>query len=114
MDKLERIIEELIDLLLKEYSHTKNCELLWEALWLNGDYALLEKLRKAEINFPGFGTLIVPKEGFSPCNWIHNLVIDWCKIHKIHLLNVAIEIAKLELALHPNNEKTFYPEGVLV
>jgi hypothetical protein len=95
-DELERIIEELIDLLVDEYYQNRKSELVWEALWLEGNYKLIETLRLAETG--QLGTVIIPDEGFSPNIRIHSLVMDWLYANRINTLNVSFEIRQLEQA----------------
>jgi hypothetical protein len=97
-DELERVIESLIDELCDQYERQHRSEILWQALVLDGNFTLLSKLHNAEIKFSGYGTLIVPTEGFSDNNRVHNMVIDWCREHKVRLFNVSHHIAILENA----------------
>jgi hypothetical protein len=95
-DELERIIEELINTLCNEYQKQHRSKLLWEALVLDGNFSLIQKLHSAEINFPGYATIVVPFGGFSDNDRIHNMVLDWCKEHHIRTFNVNRHIALLE------------------
>jgi hypothetical protein len=100
-DELERIIEQLIDDLVTRFELYHETHTLWEALWLDGNYDLIDKLYLAEIKTPGFGTIIVPREGFSSHDRIHNAVLDWLHSHEINVCNPSLEITKLTRALHP-------------
>ena len=73
---------------------------VWTALTLEGNHTLIDKLRRAELKTPGFGTLVVPKAGFSPSDAVHNAVLTWCGSNQILLLNPSLEIARLQHALH--------------
>ena len=73
-------------------------ELVWIALISEGNFELIEKLRKAERMEPGFTTIVVTKEGFSQNDRIHNMVLWWLKKHHVHVLDVMHEIGNLELA----------------
>lgn len=94
-DELERIIESLIDLLVDDY-YRERSTLVWEALWLEGNYKLIETLRLAELGV--LTVVIVPDRGFSKYERVHDLVCHWCLAHKIDTLHVASEIESLELA----------------
>jgi hypothetical protein len=95
-DELERIIEQLINTLCNEYERQHRSKLLWEALVLDGNFSLVQKLHSAEINFPGYSTIVVPINGFSDNDRIHNMVLDWCKERHIRMFNVNHQIALLE------------------
>jgi hypothetical protein len=97
-DELERIIEDLIDLLVAEYFQYQQhrSEILWQALWLEGNYKLIETLRLAEIG--DFKTVIIPDEGFSTNMCLHYLVLDWLDTHHINTLSVSSEVKELERA----------------
>jgi hypothetical protein len=95
-DLLEKTIESLINQLCKEYNRKHRSELLWEALVLDGNFALVEKLHYAERKLPGYNIIVVPFKGFSESDQVHNMVLDWCKEHKIKTLNILHEVAALE------------------
>jgi hypothetical protein len=73
-------------------------ETLWLTLASEGKFDLMERLRKALLGEPGFGTIAVNREGFSENDRTHNLVIRWLKAHDIHVLDVMFEIGNLERA----------------
>lgn len=102
--ELEDVVQALIESLKREYEQQQRqfrSQILWDALVLNGKFSLLQKLHNAEINFAGYATMVVPPEGFSENDTIHNMVLDWCQDHKITVLNPGLEIERLERTLHP-------------
>jgi hypothetical protein len=78
---------------------------LWLALALEGEHALIEKLQKAFNGVPGFGTIAVPREGFSENDRTHNMVIRSLKEHGVNIFDVMFEIGNLERALYPLQEE---------
>jgi hypothetical protein len=72
---------------------------LWARLTLEGNFELIDKLSRVEKGDVGFSTVIVPKEGFSADDLTHNMVLDWLQIHGANILNVGLEITRLETAL---------------
>jgi len=77
---------------------------LWVRLTLEGRFDLIDKLNRVENKEPGYGTVIVPQEGFSSDDGTHNLVIDWLNTHGINVLNVGFEVSRLENSLHGYKE----------
>jgi hypothetical protein len=77
---------------------------LWLALASEGKFALIEKLQKAFNRVPGFGTIVVTKEGFSENDRTHNMVIRSLKEHGVNICDVLFEIGNLERALCGNRE----------
>jgi hypothetical protein len=73
---------------------------LWELLALEGRHDLLTTLHHVELKTPGYGTVIVPEEGFSENTDTHNMVLNYLKIQGVMTLNVGITIARLQSALH--------------
>jgi hypothetical protein len=72
---------------------------IWALLAYEGNFNLIDKLHNAEIKEPGYLTIIVPDEGFSPNDEVHNLIIDWLKGRKyINLINIRKEIFELKQA----------------
>jgi hypothetical protein len=61
---------------------------LWEVLIEQGEFDLINKLRRIEMREPGFDVIVIPKEGFSQNDFVHNLVIDWLKEQNILLINI--------------------------
>jgi len=83
--------------MLKAMLHELEVSRIWNLLTYEGNFELIDKLHKAEIKEPGYLTIVVPEEGFSPDDEVHNLVIDWLKAHKyINVLNTRKEIYELE------------------
>jgi hypothetical protein len=75
---------------------------LWAQLALEGNTDLLYKLHQAENK--EFNVIIVPPQGFSDNDPVHNEVLHWLADHDILALNPRIETARMERALHPNME----------
>jgi len=75
---------------------------LWTRLALEGRHALLNKLRRAERREPGFGTIVVKKEGFSDDDETHNLVLKFLRQSSVCVFNPGLEVTRLERALHCN------------
>ena len=70
---------------------------IWTLLASEGNFKLIDRLHKAEAKEPGYLSVVVPEEGFSPDDEVHNHVIDWLKAHKyINVLNTRKEIYELE------------------
>ena len=92
-DYLEKVIEQLISELCDEYERQEATHLLWEALWLSGNYALITTLFFAQTETH---ILSVPNAGFTDNCRLHNMVIDWCKRHSIRLFNAPKLIEQLE------------------
>jgi len=103
---LEQLIEQLIDDLCDRYEKMHKTEILWEALWLDGNFSLIDKLSRAEKHEAGFGTIVVKKEGFSANNRVHNLVLSWLKQNRINTFNPGLEITRLERALYGSSYAT--------
>ena len=74
---------------------------LWLTLASEGKFDLIEKLHKAFNGVPGFGTIVVTKEGFSVNDQTHNMVLRSLKEHGVNVFDVMSEIGNLERALHP-------------
>ena len=73
---------------------------LWLRLAEEGKHELIEKLHKAFNKVPGFGTIVVTKEGFSENDRTHNMVLGCLKKAGINICDVMFEIGNLECALH--------------
>jgi hypothetical protein len=66
-----------------------------------GNFPLIDKLHRAECREPGYGTIAVPKQGFSENDYIHNSVLEWLKERPyIHVFNPTVLIGRMEHALH--------------
>ena len=72
---------------------------IWGSLVFEGNHDLIRKLHRVEKDEPGFGTIVVPREGFSSNDETHNMVIRWLKSHNVNILNPFNEEANLEYAL---------------
>jgi len=72
---------------------------IWAALTLEGRMDVIAKLHMVEIGEGGYGTIAVPKEGFSDDDTVHNAVIDWLKDHGVHVLNTRMTAARLARSL---------------
>lgn len=71
----------------------------WLDLVLEGNFALIERLKKAERKEPGFTTVVVHREGFSPNDATHNKVLNWLHKHNINVHNNELMIYKMFNAL---------------
>ena len=72
---------------------------IWERLTLEGNHDLIAKLHYVEQGEAGFGTIVVPVEGFSEDDDTHNAVLDWLREHNVNILNPGREITILTKAL---------------
>lgn len=72
---------------------------VWETLLLEGQYDLIEKLRRVERGEGGYGTIVVPAEGFSKNKKTHNLVIGWLSEKGVNILDTRKEEAELKETL---------------
>lgn len=91
------MIEDILDEFIRQCCPTM---VLWERLAEEGNFELIEKLRRVEKREPGYGTIVVPYEGFSEDDETHNLVLDWLEEHRVNILNIGLERARLEQALY--------------
>jgi len=66
---------------------------------------LLGKLHQVEMKTPGFSTVVVPSQGFSENDDVHNSVISFLRANRVTLLNPAREEYELSRALHGRNRK---------
>ena len=78
---------------------------LWITLALEGKHALIEKLQRAFNGVPGYGTIVVMKEGFSENDRTHNMVLRSLREHGVNILDVMFEVGNLEHALYGNGEE---------
>ncbi len=76
---------------------------LWSRLVLEGNFTLINNLRRAERREPGYCTMAVSKDGFSKDDKTHNLVLWFLKKHRIRVLNPGLEAARATLALRGHN-----------
>jgi len=89
-------IDDLINEFIEECCPTFT---LWEKLALEGNFKLIEKLRKVERGELGYGTIVVPEKGFSESDKTHNTVLNWLEERNINILNPGLEKARLKYAL---------------
>jgi hypothetical protein len=83
---------------MDENTFWKYDDLLWLTLASEGRFELTEKLQRAFNGVPGFGTVVVPLEGFSEVDRTHNMVLRSLKWHGVHIFDVAFEVGNLEVA----------------
>jgi len=97
--ELEDILRTLLDKLLDyfeekhvvyEPTDNSNEGSLWDILWLDGQFDLIKKLRHVELEEHGFKSIIVPPEGFSDNDRVHNLVLRWLQQHCVNIVNVGL------------------------
>jgi hypothetical protein len=69
---------------------------LFQNLAEEGNHVLVRKLIRADRREIGFGTIVVPENGFSDCNITHNAVIDWLRKKHINICNPGRIIAQHE------------------
>lgn len=86
-------------------SSSKESSSLWEALLIEGNHALIKKLRYIEKEEGGFGTIVVPKKGFSPNPEINQKVLKWLKTKNVNILDVNKEVNDLKNSLKTKKEK---------
>lgn len=72
---------------------------LWSRLAVEGNFELIKKLNRAERREPGFGTLVVRKEGFSNNDGTHNMVLNFLRQIGVNIFNPGLEITRLKRAL---------------
>lgn len=77
-----------------------NVPALWEKLLSENRHDLIQKFRRVERKEGGFGTIVVPKKGFSKNEETNQLIIDWLIEKGVNVLNVEEEISDLEDALY--------------
>jgi len=100
------LIKHIRELGLFRYKDTKinikvPTDILWQTLIEDGRNELVTLLQHVENREPGYGSIIVPNNGFSDSDTIHNMVLDWLHERDINVVNVAHEITCLERSLHP-------------
>jgi hypothetical protein len=77
---------------------------LWTRLTLENNHALINQLSRVERHEPGFSTIVIPKNGFSPDDTTHNMVIDFIAECGAVTLNTWTLIHQLERSLNPTQE----------
>ena len=78
---------------------------IWSQLAVESRFDLINKLHRVEQKELGYSTVVVPREGFSPNDQTHNMVMSWLREQHVNILNPFHEIALLELALHGRIEE---------
>jgi len=92
-DKLLQVLKLTVDMLK---SRIYKSDEIWSSLVLEQNFALLDKLQRIEKNEPGFGTIIIPKDGFSKNETLNKQIIAWLKRHKINVYSIDQEIKSLD------------------
>jgi len=77
---------------------------LYNTLSEEGNLKLINLLKKVDSKEPGYGTVIVPKGGFSLNTKTHAMVICWLKDRNINIVDVDKEISDLENSLRRDKE----------
>lgn len=72
---------------------------LWESLIAEGKHDLVKVLNHVENKDAGFGSIVVPADGFSKSKEIHNSVMVWLKERDINIVDVKREISDLKNSL---------------
>lgn len=107
-DKRKRIKEEIYRLIeqLNDLDNTEpvnrgsyKATTLWDRLMEEGRLDLIARLHEVEIGTPGYGTIIVPHEGFSEDDTTHNMVLDYLEAHGTNIVNPGLMITRMERAL---------------
>lgn len=72
---------------------------LWIRLIIEGNFDLIKKLHRVELQEPGYGTIVVTKEGFSEDDRTHNMVLRFLEKNNINIVNPGLERARLKYFL---------------
>jgi hypothetical protein len=72
---------------------------VWLDLLFENNFSLINKLHHVENKVSGFGTVIVPEQGFSQNDIIHNKVLEWLKKKKVNVINPPLIIERLKRTL---------------
>jgi hypothetical protein len=72
---------------------------VWLDLLFENNFSLIDKLHHVENKDAGFGTVIVPEQGFSQNDIIHNKVLEWLKKKKVNVINPPLIIERLKRTL---------------
>jgi hypothetical protein len=72
---------------------------VWLDLLFENNFSLIDKLHHVENKDSGFGTVIVPEQGFSQNDVIHNKVLEWLKKKKVNVINPPLIIERLKRTL---------------
>lgn len=101
MDKFKILFENIIKFIEERgplFKRPKEPD-VWEALLIEGRHDLIEKFRRIERGEGGFGTIVVPSQGFSKNKKTHELVTEWLSKKNVNILDVEKEKTELESAL---------------
>jgi hypothetical protein len=80
---------------------------VWELLAAEGNFELIGTLRHVEQGTQGFGTIAVPREGFSENDITHNAVLDWLRLRGVQTVNPSLEETRMERALEDGRRRPF-------
>jgi len=109
-NRLRRIFKylarELRRITMKEIEKLRGNRSLWDRLASEGRFGLLTTLHYVEKGEAGFGTVVVPAEGFSDSDVTHNQVLDWLRARGVNVFNPSLEVTWLERALHGSGEES--------
>lgn len=103
-EEIYRLMEELQNMTEIPERGYFRAETLWDRLISEGNLDLISKLHNVEAGLPGYGTIVVPHEGFSEDDTTHNMVLEYLQSHDINILNPGLLIERMERALHPVKE----------
>ena len=68
---------------------TKEVLDIWSRLVEEDNHDLIEKLRRVERKEGGYGTIVVPAEGFSKNSKTHQMVIDWLEARDTNIVRIG-------------------------
>ena len=78
---------------------------LYSILTEESKISLISILKKVDSKEHGYGSIVVPKGGFSYNPETHKMVINWLKERFVNIVDVDREILGLEDSLRSNNER---------
>ena len=90
--------EELLELIAVDCGEHFKSDDLWDILWLDGKFDLIRTLRYIELK--EVHAIVVPADGFSENDHVHNLVLKWLRQRKVNIVNPRLFEARLEAALY--------------
>jgi len=73
---------------------------IWRRLACESKHELIKILKRVEKEEGGYGTIIVPPDGFSCDEITHNLIINWLENKGVNVYSVENEVEKLKDALN--------------
>lgn len=79
--------------------HKINKKDLWKTLLEENKHDLINKLRKVEKREEGYGSIVIPKNGFSENLSTHFAVVSWLKDKGINIIDTNKIIDDLEKSL---------------